>query len=98
MRALKCSGDVSGPVHATFLVVCCSVFVFASDFCLFVSTQGIGVLRSLSPTSLSEHLSMGQARNPPTQGTTLSVIRALVPTLAVHPPHVCHRRETGQSP
>ena len=42
----------------TFPVVCCSVFVFvfASFFSLFVSTQGIGAFRSLLPASLSEHV------------------------------------------
>ena len=52
VRVLSC------PVHAAFLVVCCSVFVFASDFCLFVSTQGVGVLRSLLSSSSFEHTSM----------------------------------------
>ena len=32
-----------------------------------LSSQGVGVVRSLLPTSLFEHLSMGQAVNPPTQ-------------------------------
>ena len=32
--------------------------------------KGVGVLRSFSPTSLFEHLSVGQALNPPTQWTT----------------------------
>ena len=37
---------------------------------------------------------MGQARNPSTQRDhTLCVIRALVPTVAVQPPHVCHRQK-----
>ena len=62
-------------------------------------SQEVGVLRSLLPTSLFEHLSMGQARHPSTQqDDTLCVIRALVPTFAVQPPHVCHRLETGLSP
>ena len=65
---------------------------------LFLS-QGVGVLRSLLPASLFEHLSMGQACNSSTQRDhTLCVSRALMPTLAVHPPHVCHRQEPGQSP
>ena len=38
---------------------------------------------------------MGQARNPPTMGTTPCVSRALRPTLAVQPPHVCHRQRDG---
>ena len=33
--------------------------------------QGVGVFFSLLPTSLFEHVSMGQARNPPTHWTTL---------------------------
>ena len=63
-----------------------------------LSSQGVGVLRSLLPTSLFEHLSMGQVVHPPTQGTTLNEVRALTPPLPVQPPHVCHRQETGQSP
>ena len=55
-------------------------------------SQGVGVLLSLLPASLFEHLSMGQARNPPTLATTLCVSRDLMPTLAVQPPHVCHRQ------
>ena len=55
-------------------------------------SQVVGVLLSLLPTSLFEHLSMGQGRNPPTLETTLCVSRALMPTLAVLPPHVCHRQ------
>ena len=70
-------------------VLSCLVAVFS----LFVRTQRVGVSRSLLPTSLFGHLSMGQARNPPTLGTTLCVSRALMPTLAVKPPHVCHRHK-----
>ena len=75
------------------LVLSCLVLsCLVAAFSLFVRTQGIGVLRSHLPTSLFEHLSMGQARNPPTLGTTLCLSRALLPTLAVQPPHVCHRQ------
>ena len=37
----------------------------------FPFSQAVGVLRSLLTASLFEHPSMGQARNPPTQRTTL---------------------------
>ena len=40
----------------------------------------------------------GQARNRATQRIIVCVVRALMPTLAALPPHVCHRRETGLSP
>ena len=46
-------------------------FVLCCCLCLScfqpVSSQGVGVLRSLVPTSLFECMSMGQARNPSTQ-------------------------------
>ena len=48
----------------TFPVVCCSVFVFASVFCLSVSTQGFGVLRSLLPVSSSEQAIDGPGSQP----------------------------------
>ena len=56
-------------------------------------SQGVGVLLSLLPASLFEHVSMGQARNPTdTVEHTLCVSRARTPILAVQPPHVCHRQ------
>ena len=66
---------------------------------LFVA-QGVGALHSLLPASLSEHQTIGQAFCPHQhQGTTpLRTVRALMPTLAVLPPHVCHRQKTGLSP
>ena len=62
--------------HVSFVLL---VFVFGSPcHSLFfdrlvrvrlriLSSQGVGVSRSLLPTSLFEHLSRGQAANPPTQ-------------------------------
>ena len=92
-RVLSC------PVHATFLVVCCSVFVFASDFCLFVSTTRGRGLTCTSPLILVRaHIDEPGCPSTDTMDHTLCVVRALVPTLAVQPPHVCHRRATGQSP
>ena len=45
------------------------------------------------------HHRLARLATPSTQRDhTLCVIRAFVPTLAVQPPRVCHRRETGQSP
>ena len=76
-----------------FCVLSCLVLsCLVAAFSLFVRTQGVGVSHSLLPASLFEHMSMSQARNPPTLGTTLCVSRALMPTLAVQPPHVCHRQ------
>ena len=65
-------------VASIVLCVCCSFVLlfhsslfsalFSHSFCLFLfacsPAQGVGVLRSLLPTSLDEQLSMGQARNP----------------------------------
>ena len=79
-------------VCVVFFFLCLVLSCLVAGFCLFVRTQGVGVSHSLLPASLFEHMSMGQARNPPTLGTTLCVSRALMPTLAVQPPHVCHRQ------
>ena len=66
--------------------------------CACLSHRGIGVSRSLLPASLCEHQSTGQARTPTdTKDNTQCAVRALLPTVAVQPPHVGHRRETGQS-
>ena len=65
--------------------------------CLFVHKVS-WVLRSCLPASLSEHLSVDYFLNPLIQrDRTLCVVRALVPSLAALPPHVCHRPETGLS-
>ena len=62
---------------------------------LSIRAQGLGLMLTLA--SLLEHLSMGQAFHPQTpRDHTLCDIRAVTPTLAVWPPHVCHRQETGQ--
>ena len=69
------------------------------DGSLFVRTQGVGVLRSHLPTSLFEHLSMGQASHPPTWGTTLSVQSVLSCPLWPCAHRVCViAKETGLSP
>ena len=67
------------------VVKCCLCHwsCLVAAFSLFVRIQRVGVLRSLLPAFLFEHVSMGQAHNPPTLGTTLCVSRALVPTLAM---------------
>ena len=71
-------GDVSCPVHATRLVVCCSVFVFASDFCLSFPHKGLGL------TFIFVHVlvraPIEEPGSQPTDTRTLCVIRALVPT------------------
>ena len=68
------------------------------SLCLFVAS-GVGVLRSLLPTSMFRapidepgfpHLDM--------RDHTGCAVRALMPTLASSPPHVCHRQGTGLSP
>ena len=64
--------------------------------CLFAHKE-VGVIRSLLPTPLFEHMSMGQARPTDTLDHTVCAIRALMPTLVVQVPHVCHRQETGPS-
>ena len=90
------ASSLCGQVLLVSLVSCLVLSsCLAVAFSLFVRTQGSEVLRSLLPTSLFEHLSMGQVHNPPTLGTTLCVSRALMPTLAVKPPHVCHRQRLG---
>ena len=49
-----------------------------------------------SLVSHQEHMSMGQAFHPPTQlSPHQCAVRALTPTLAVYPLHVCHRQGTG---
>ena len=61
-------------VHNDFL------FLFLIHcLCACRYSQGIGASRSLLPTSLSEHLLVGQVGNPPTLGTTLCVSRARMP-------------------
>ena len=61
--------------------------------------KGVGVSRSLLPTSSFQALVDGPCF-PPTDmwDHTWSVVRALMPTLAVLPRAVRHRRETGMSP
>ena len=73
---------------------CRSLSLFFS-LCLLVA-QGVGVSSSLLPASLFKHCSTG---HPPTDAEdhTLREIRAVMPTVAVLPPHVCHRLETGLS-
>ena len=61
--------------------------------------QGVGVLLSLLPASLFEHLSMGQTCNPPTQRTTLSVLSVLSCPLWPCSHRMCViAKETGLSP
>ena len=55
----------------------CVGFCDAMMCFVLASSQGVGVLRSFSPTSLCEHMSMAQARNPPTHWTTLRVYSVL---------------------
>ena len=73
-------------------LVCCSF-----GLRLLRLRQGVGVSRSTLPASLFEHPSMSQAFNPPTQTTQRCEVRALMPNVALSPPHVCHRRRTGLS-
>ena len=58
----------------------------------FSFSQGVRGSLSLVPTSLFEHLSMGQASNPPTQRTRTVRGPCSHPPLAALPPHVCHRQ------
>ena len=51
------------------LFVCLSLPLFCLSQCLMIH-KGSGDLTFTCAPSLFEHLSMGQARNPPTQGTT----------------------------
>ena len=63
------------------------------------SSQGVGVLRSFSPTSLFEHMSMGQARNPPQHWITLRVYPVLLCPLWPCFHRMCViTKETGLSP
>ena len=87
----RCS--VSGPhemsvlrEHKTFLICTCSWFMV------------VGVMCSLLPASMSEHLSMGPSCPPTLRTTTMrkSVLSCLL-QLGNHP-HVCHRHVTGLSP
>ena len=71
------------------VVLCCSSFTFTrvpdQTFVIklllrcpwSVASQVVGVLRSLLPACLFEHLSMSQARNPPTQRITSDAWSAL---------------------
>ena len=81
-------GNISRVVFVVFLTGAC-----------FVRTQGVGVSRSRLPTSLFEHLSMGQASHPPTKGTTLSVSSVLSCPLWPCAHRMCViAKETGLSP
>ena len=51
------------------LFVCLSLPLFCLSQCLMIH-KGSGISHSHVPPSLFEHPSMGQARNPPTHGTT----------------------------
>ena len=65
--------------------------------CLFVHKVSGSHVHVL-PASLSEHLSMDYFLNPLTQKySTLTVVRALMPSLAALPPNVRHRQQTGLS-
>ena len=99
-----CNCHVSVARQVKFLVLRCNVCsVFHTDVflhflfaCLLQS--GVGVLRSLLPASLFEHLSMGQANNPPTRSTT--VLRSPFSHCPRWPRGhriVCCRRGTGLS-
>ena len=60
---------------------------------LFACSFGVGVLRSCLPASLCRAPIDGPSFPPSdAKDHTLCVVRALVPTLAVLPPHVCHRQ------
>ena len=59
----------------------------------------VGVLRSLLPATMFRAL-VDEPGFPPTDKIdhTECAVRALMPTLASSPPHVCHRQGTGLSP
>ena len=69
--------------HSSFTTLFLS---FSLSLCLYVA-QGPGSYVHVGPRPCFEHLSMGQACNPPTQETTLNVY----PVLSC-PPHVSHRQ------
>ena len=77
-----------------FRFVCSMYCIGLDSFDLWGA--GIGVLRSLLPVSLFEHLFDGPS-SPPTDAEdhALCAVRSLTSTLAVSLPHVCHRLEMG---
>ena len=92
-HALQCSCRV-----VSCRVLSCLVLSLRSA-CLFTHKGSWSSVHFRPRPCSSTCLSMGQARNPPTLGTTLCVSHALMPTLAMQPPHVCHRqRDWAVSP
>ena len=85
---------------ASILVPCIFLFslLLVLSLCLFVAS-GVGVLRSLLPTSMFR-APIDEPGFPPIdiRDHTECAVRALMPTLASSPPHVCHRQGTGLSP
>ena len=61
------------------------------SLCLSVFTKGRGLTFTSAHVRVRAHVD-GPGFHPPTQWTTLCVIRALVPTLAFSPLHVCFRQ------
>ena len=60
--------------------------------------KGSGSYVHFCPPPCSSTYRWATLSNHQHKGTTLKEVRALTPPLAVKPPHVCHRRETGHSP
>ena len=77
---------------STFLSLSVSLFLFA---CLF--HMGPGLTFTLARVLASSTYRWARLATHRPQGThnTSCAARALVPTLAAQPPHVCHRQETG---
>ena len=79
--------EYSVPLHSNYcllllllslcLFVCGSLSLSFLTCCSCSFTQGVGVSRSLLPTSLFEHLLLVRARNPSTQKTTIAVLSVL---------------------
>ena len=90
-RNSKTSPNTYAPVgfKCTFPICFLS---FSLSLCLCVA-QRAGVLRSHLPASLFRAPVDGPGSQPTDiRNHTKCVSRALVPTLAVYPPHVCHRQ------
>ena len=64
----------------------------------FCSTKGRGLTFTSARTLVRALVDEPGLQPNDMRDHTKCVVRALMPTLAVSPPHVCHRRGTGLSP
>ena len=65
---------------------------------LFTFTTGRGLTLTSARVLVRAHVDGPRSQPTDALDHTSRVSRALVPTLSVLPPHVCHRQETGLSP